>query len=351
VPDVYAAQREKLVSDAMLGRMIDGHVVVGPLGKGGFGRVYLGIQTLSRLKVAIKMLHPQVMTQKQEALARRNFEREALAMASLTHPAIVRLYRYGFLDDLPYLIMEYMEESAVTRLDDDMRRRFDSDDWYSIEEIRSILSQLLFALEHAHEKGIIHRDLKPSNIMLQRTSNDPMMVRVFDFGLAKDLELGEQTEHIIGTPSYMSPEQIRGKKIGITTDLYAVAVIAIELLTGRKPFPHGGHQAVFAAKLDAAYDPTEVLEHIQPPQSVRAFFRRALSVKPTERSQSAKIFREALDPLFNAIGPLEPGTPDISRVTTEPVFAEDRRAIVNWLEREEQRLRLRKGKAKDWDEL
>lgn len=333
----------------MLGKSLDGYLLVGCIGSGGFGSVYLGLELRSGLKVAVKLLSAKRQDTSQREMLMRNFDREARALAALSHPSIVRLYKYGMLHDQPYLVMEFLE--GAVRLDAEMRRHYGASTWFDHDEIVTIIEQLLFALEHAHSRGILHRDLKPDNILLQHPQGHPVLVRLLDFGLAKHLSAGEETQHIVGTPSYMAPEQIRGLRLGVATDLYSLAVVALELLTGRKPFPQKGHEAVFQAKLDPAYDPTQVLLPLSPPPQARDFFRRALSPEPSLRPQSAAAFRQALTPLLQTLGQAVPMDPLEGRSTDEKPFNGDQVAVERWLEREKSRLAtpVRKKGSKEWD--
>ncbi len=347
IPEEYLSLETVGSADPMLGRMVDDHLVVSTVGSGGFGKVYLALQRLSGLKVALKMLHVHRIEGKQREMALRNFEREAQALASLTHPAIVRLIKYGVVEETPFLIMEYLSDTV--RLDEEYRRRKTQRTWFSLPEIRSIANQLLFVLEHAHTKGIIHRDLKPDNVMLQRVNNNPLTVRLLDFGLAKHLLSGEQTQHIIGTPSYMAPEQIRGLSLSPATDLYTVAVMVMELLSGKKAFPAKGYEAVFSAKMDPAFDPTTILDALQLPGEVLAFFHRMLAPNPATRIQTAWQMRDELAQVLDMVENGASVGSDLMENTTEPVVMEKKEALLRWLSIEKKRLEERRKVPDDWD--
>ena len=304
-------------------------------GTGGFGKVYLAIQQPIGLKTAVKLLDLSAMDESKSEVALRNFEREAKALAALSHPSVVRLYRYGIFGDQPYLVMEYLEDGHG--LDQEMRDRWKAKDWFSRNTARTILTQLMDGLAAAHGRDIIHRDLKPSNIMLQEVAGNPLLVRILDFGLAKDLSQGALTETVIGTPDYMAPEQIRRLLMGPQTDLYALACLAIELLTSKRPFPRGDTQALIAAKLDPEYDPTAPLESIQAPEAVRRFFRRALAIRSQDRFPDVTEFRRGL------LASIEALSAPVPKVTGGGNWTEDREAarrggLLRWLDHDRRRI-------------
>jgi serine/threonine protein kinase len=333
--------------DPMIGRMIDEHLLVRLIGQGGVGKVYLAIQLPVGLRTAVKLLDLPNMDAAKAEVALRNVEREARALAALSHPSIVRLYRYGIFGDQPYLVMEYLE--SARGLDQEMKDRWRRKDWFPRETARAILAQLLDGLEAAHTRDIIHRDIKPGNIMLQEVEGNPLLVRLLDFGLAKDLSQGSLTETVIGTPDYMAPEQIRQLLIGPPTDLYALSCLAVELLTGKRPFPSGDVQAVIAAKLDTGFDPTAPLESIQAPEAVRGFFRKALAVRSRDRFPNVTEFRRGLLPAIDLLGHPTP------RITSEGTWtdapdAARRGGLMRWLDHDRRRIdsaRSRVGRKKD----
>jgi len=322
--------------DPMIGRMLDEHLIVRLIGKGGFGKVFLGIQQPVGLKTAVKLLDLAAMDEEKTAVALRNVEREARALAALSHPSIVRLYRYGIYGEHPYLIMEYLEGGRG--LDQEMKDRWTRKDWFSRNTAWMILSQLLDGLEEAHGQRIIHRDLKPGNIMLQETIGNPLAVRVLDFGLAKDLSQGSLTETVIGTPEYMAPEQIRRLLIGPPTDLYAVGCLALELLTGKRPFPQRDTQAIISAKLDPQYDPTKPLTAIDAPETVHAFFRRALAVRSQDRFPDVRTFRRELMASIDALATPAPPPTTGKGEWTDSRAAEREGGLLRWLDHDRRRM-------------
>ena len=205
---------------------IAGFEILGELGRGGMGVVYKARQIELKRLVALKMIlagshagHAQ--------LAR--FRAEAEAVARLQHPNIVQIYEIGEQDGLPYFALEYMDGGSLDSLGGTP---------LPPRQAAQLLETLARAIHYAHERGIIHRDLKPGNVLL---TADAIVPKITDFGLAKQVESDAgQTKSgaVMGTPSYMAPEQAEGriKEIGPRTDVYALGAILYELLTGRPPF-------------------------------------------------------------------------------------------------------------------
>jgi eukaryotic-like serine/threonine-protein kinase len=200
------------------------------IGRGAMGVVYKARQVgLNRL-VALKMVRPGEVAN-HELLAR--FRAEAEVVASLHHPHIVHIYDYGELDGLPYLALELVEGGTLAA-------RLDGSPWQS-RKAASLIAEVAHAVHFAHEKGVVHRDLKPANLLIESDS-ETLGIKIADFGLAKvfrDVQSSQtQTGALLGTPSYMAPEQAYGRtsQIGRPTDVYALGAILYELLTGRPPF-------------------------------------------------------------------------------------------------------------------
>jgi serine/threonine-protein kinase len=224
----------------MIGRRLGHYEITEKLGEGGMGAVYRARDTTLGRDVALKLL-PDFLAGDRERVAR--LEREAHLLASLNHPNIATLHGLDESDGLKYLVMELVPgETLAERI---------SREALSIEDCLGIMRQIAEALEAAHEKGIIHRDLKPANVVVTSEGR----VKVLDFGLAKavaeetppsDLSKSptltrEGTEHgvILGTASYMSPEQARGRTLDRRTDIWSFGCVFFEALTGRRAFPGG----------------------------------------------------------------------------------------------------------------
>jgi predicted Ser/Thr protein kinase len=203
---------------------VPGYEVLGVLGKGGMGIVYKARQVSLNRVVALKMiLHAEHATEDE----RRRFQAEAEAVARLQHPNIVRVHEVGEHGGLPYFSLEFCPGGSL-------EKRLDGTPWEPRRAAR-LVETLARAMHAAHQKGLVHRDLKPANVLLAEDGTP----QVSDFGLAKCLDVPglTQTGAIVGTPSYMAPEQASGRKdIGPAADVYALGAILYELLTGRPPF-------------------------------------------------------------------------------------------------------------------
>ena len=291
VPDEDARARGVFRPDPLVGRMIGKYLVVHILGSGGFGTVYLTLQQPIGMKAALKRMHQQGDTELGITLVSK-FESEARALATLHHPNIVRLHDYGSHEDAPYLVMEYIEGGRT--LKGEINRRAEEGRAWSLAELRHILGQLADGLEAAHALDIVHRDVKPENIMLQEVAGNPDMVRILDFGLAKYVAETSMTENAIGTPAYLAPEQLGKRNIGPWTDVYAMAVIAYEMLMGFRPFRGETQQEVLGKKIDPDYDPFEGVEAGQVSPELSTFLTNCLMREVSMRPQSAAAFRQGL---------------------------------------------------------
>jgi serine/threonine-protein kinase len=296
VPLAYAPRSESDIPDPMIGLRIDEYLVVGWLGAGTFGKVYLALQQPVGLKAAVKLLDLQQFPQAVRPALLEKFEAEARALALVQHPNVVRLFRYSEILGQPYLVTDFVE-GGVT-LEDDIEARVKATQGYSLQEIAGMLRQVLDGLFAVHEQGIIHRDVKPANLMLQDSPGYPRMVRILDFGLAKFLERGDVTMTTSGTPDYMAPEQFTLEPLGPYTDLYAVGVIAYELLTGVKPFSGDSIQKVLFNKVNREYDPLELIADMKLPGEVLDFLSRSLAIDPDHRYRSAAAMRLGVDRAF-----------------------------------------------------
>ncbi|MEI7684554.1 MAG: serine/threonine-protein kinase [Planctomycetota bacterium] len=223
----------------MVGRVFLGrYEPIKLLGEGGMGRVFLAKQADLGRQVVVKVMHDHIAA---DPKFRERFQRETLLMARFQHPCVVALYDAS-LDDPqgPCIVMEYIKGISLDVL-------LHRNGKMSPSRVHRLLFQLCEALQAAHQKGIVHRDLKPSNLMVVDPDTPYETIKVMDFGLAKlvEDEVGMNMYHkaqetgadfAVGTPGYISPEQVRGEDIGYRSDLYSVGVILYELLSGRLPF-------------------------------------------------------------------------------------------------------------------
>jgi tetratricopeptide (TPR) repeat protein len=220
-------QALKKASEPQIPKSIGQYDIQSVLGRGGMGVVYLAYQRKLKRNVALKMVLAGQHASEQQ-IAR--FEAEARAVAQLQHPNIVQVFEVGHHDDLPYIALEYVDGTTLTK-------RLDGKP-LAPREAASLIQTICHAMQYAHDRGILHRDLKPSNILV---STDGIS-KITDFGLAKQLDDEEaestRTGAIMGTPSYMSPEQAQGLTHAITplSDQYSLGAMLYELLTGRPPF-------------------------------------------------------------------------------------------------------------------
>lgn len=273
----------------MIGKVLEGrYEIVSELGGGGMARVYRGQDRLLNRNVTIKILREQYASDK-EFLAR--FQREAQAVASLSHPNVVSIYDVGQEDDLHYLIMEYVEGRSLKDL---ISERAPLPPLEAID----ISLQICDALEHAHENGVIHRDIKPHNILITRNGR----VKVTDFGIAQAVSevTMSQSGTMIGSVHYLAPEQARGGVIGATADIYSLGIVLYEMLTGDLPF-HGETPVAVALKhLQENPRPVRELNPNVPPALERVVMR-TLKKDPARRYPSAAALRSDLLAVRNAL--------------------------------------------------
>jgi serine/threonine protein kinase/dienelactone hydrolase len=269
-------QMHSLAPGTQLGR----YSLIELLGSGGMGIVYRALDEKLERTVALKMLTVGVLN---GDAARRHFRREALALAKLNHPNIAAVYDVGEHEGLDFIVMELVRgESLAERLRNGP---------LTLREATAIALEVSEALEEAQEQGVIHRDLKPANLMITPKGH----VKVLDFGLAKLLERKDitqslmETQGVLGTPQYMSPEQALGKPLDGRTDLWSLGALYYESLTGRAPFLAETGLAVLRTILDDPLKPLHVLRPDAPP-AAQSLVSRALEKEPERRYQSAAEF-------------------------------------------------------------
>ncbi len=219
-------------ASALQGRIIDGrYAIERRVGEGGMAYVYRAVDRETKQPVAVKVLMSRLANDP-ESVAR--LKREAQLALKLNHPNVCGLLAYGEANTLPYLVMPFLEGETLST-------RENRTGPMPAAQAVPILVQIAHGLQHAHDQGILHRDLKPENVMLVPETSRERAV-VMDFGLAKERIAGGEiskltaTGIVLGTPEFMSPEQIRGKAIDHRSDIFALAVLAFELLTGELPF-------------------------------------------------------------------------------------------------------------------
>lgn len=217
----------------------------------------------------------------------------------LQSPNIVRLLQYGIFHDRPYMAMEYISGSRT--LQGEVNSLVVHHKALDLGVVRHLIDQILNGLEAAHREQIIHRDIKPENIMLQEVVGDRWFVKLVDFGLAKVLTESRETSMVLGTVHYMAPEQIEGKDLGPWTDLYAVGVIAFQLMVGQRPFPGKDSQEILRYKLDSRFDPVAGAAETSLPPIAVEFLRRALHRWPEQRFRSTDEMRAVVARVFDSL--------------------------------------------------
>lgn len=273
-PSSPAPQHDELGArlQAALG---EGYAVEGKLGSGGFAVVYLVRDVHLKRKLAVKVLSPDVIAS-HSVLER--FRREAETIAQLSHPHIVPLHFIGQKDDLVYLVMEAIDGGSLSD-------RLDREKMLPIDEAARIFSEVASALAHAHKRGVVHRDIKPQNVLLDAESGRAL---VTDFGIARTAEGGSLTATgmVIGTPAYLSPEQVTGEPSDHRADIYALGVMMYEMLSGQPPFTGPTPTAVLMKRLAG---PPESLKSLRPdvPDSLVELVDSCLATNPDDRLNNA----------------------------------------------------------------
>lgn len=257
--------------------------LVQPLGSGGMAEVHLAFDQVLRRRVAVKIIHP---AQLGDPVNRQRFVREAQAAAALQHPNTVAVFDVGDDAGRPFIVMELIEGQSLA---DRMRDAGP----LSVDQTVPIVAGVLAGLQAAHDRGLVHRDVKPSNVLLAAGGG----VKLVDFGIvaatagtATPLTSGE---NVLGTPRYLAPERISGRRATPASDIYSLGAVAYECLTGRPPFVAAGPVALAVAH---QREPLRPLGEIAPdvPADIAAVVERALAKDPAERFGSAADMRAAL---------------------------------------------------------
>jgi serine/threonine protein kinase len=290
----------------LIGKSLSRYHILEQLGEGGMATVYKAFDTRVETDVAVKVIRTEKFTPEVLARALKRFEREAKALARLTHPNIVKVMDYGEYENRPYLVMPYLPGGNLKQLLKERGRL----NW---QEAVKLLLPIAEALDYAHSQNIIHRDVKPSNILLTERGQ-PMLT---DFGVAKILE-EEATIDLtgtgmgVGTPEYMAPEQFQAKSVDRRADLYSLGVVFFEMVSGRKPYTADTPAAVIWKQ---ASEPLPRPKQFVPelPDGVEKILLKALAKKPEDRYQSMDEFAAALEKI---------GTRDQSPVISKKVTSE-----------------------------
>jgi serine/threonine-protein kinase len=311
------------MSSRMVGRLFLGrYEALRLLGEGGMGRVYLARQVDLGRQVVVKVMHDHIAS---DPKFRERFQRETLLMARFQHPYVVTLYDASLNDpEGPCIVMEYIKGITLdtllmrnTRLNPARAGR--------------LLGQLCEALQAAHSQGIVHRDLKPTNLMVVDPDTPYEKIKVMDFGLAKLVEAGAMpmynkvsdtgADFAVGTPGYISPEQVKGEDMDHRSDLYSVGIILFELLTGRLPF---NREETMDVLLAHATEPAPSFSEVGAAgcvaPEIEAMVQSCLAKDPAERPASAMDLAERYDTaLARANGELGPMADQPETTAAAPV--------------------------------
>ncbi|HEU0030751.1 MAG TPA: protein kinase [Kofleriaceae bacterium] len=270
------------------GAVLDGRYrVIEAIAEGAMGVVYRAERVKLGRIVAVKVLHEELPS---ELASRKRFEIEATAMAKLEHPHCAAVLDVGVHDERPYVVMDFVSGDNL--------RELIARGPMPIPRAVEIVRQVLSGLAHAHEHGIIHRDVKPANIMLSQKAGLGDHVKILDFGLARLNDVSNLTTGIVvGTPSYMAPEQIRGSKIDHRADIYACGILLFELLTAHKPFHSEKDDPVEVCSMHLKQPPPKLADKLPGIEfgPLEAVVARALAKNPADRFDTAEEFAAALD--------------------------------------------------------
>jgi serine/threonine protein kinase len=271
--------------------------IQGVLGKGAMGLVYDGRDPKLNRRVAIKTILTRTLD---EATARHysmRFQREVRAVARLNHPNIVQVYDFGAEGDVAYIVMEYIQGR-------ELKDYFDAKERFDLKTIFRLMRELLDALDFAHDAGVIHRDVKPANVMVDAAGR----AKLTDFGVARITDPEGEAEAtragaMVGTLSYISPEQLQGQTIDRRTDIFSAGVLFYQFLTGQKPF--AGTQWELAKKI-IQDDPVWPSALVQIPPAIDRVVARALAKAPEHRYPSARHFADSLKRIAEGEPPEDP---------------------------------------------
>jgi serine/threonine protein kinase len=257
------------------------YIVDRDLGRGSMGQVYLARDPYTTRWVAVKLMAPEFSADTQFI---QRFVAEAQMVATLEHAYIVPVYDFGNYNNQPYIVMRYMAAGALNR--------YLTADPFPLSDVASIMERMCDALTTAHERGIVHRDVKPGNILLDQHGD----AYLADFGLAK-FAAGSQEGlgdlYLVGTPEYMSPEQVMGDTTDHRSDVYSLGVILFELLAGRLPFYDSRPMYLVMKHVNEAV-PDVIQYNADLPFTVRDVVNTAMAKSPADRYSSATEFADAL---------------------------------------------------------
>jgi len=274
--------------DPRINTLLDGrYLVERELGHGGFGTVYLASDNkVNSRKIVVKVMHSEELA---NDWRKKKFRQELEALARINHPSVIGVLDCGETPDgCPYIVMQYVNGVSL--------RSLLTPEGLPFGRVANLIKQIGRALTSAHEVGILHRDLKPENIMVQ-TSEDEEYVKVIDFGVAKVrnsiIDTSTARDVAVGTIAYMSPEQLNAQPVNAASDIYALGIIAYEMLTGKRPLnPESSYQLLEMQRLGVRVKPSDLRTGLSP--KAETIILQALSYNPEERYERARDFGDSL---------------------------------------------------------
>ena len=327
IPPVPGSGRSQATEPTRIGK----YTIQNVLGKGAMGVVYKAFDPGIERVVAIKTVRKDRVDQDLIEQSMARFKNEAKAAGRLLHPNIVSVYEYGEDEANAFIVMEYVEGTGL-------REYLARKATFDLQQVASIMTQLLRALDFAHERGVIHRDIKPANLILTADG----ILKVADFGIARiDTSNLTTLGMVMGTPSYMSPEQCQGQAVDRRSDLFSAAVVFYELLAGEKPFA-GATETIAYKICHEQPRPASSVSRLELSPTIDAVLAVALEKSPDARFQNARAFSRALREALNApmtrspdetaATMINPATVAMQPATTAPPAWED--TILRTVERQ-----------------
>jgi tetratricopeptide (TPR) repeat protein/tRNA A-37 threonylcarbamoyl transferase component Bud32 len=301
------------MSEAKIGK----YTIVSEIGRGAMGIVYKALDPYIGRTVAVKTIRFDILGQGPEReIAQKRFMREAHSAGNLSHPNIVTIYDVGEDQGISYIAMEYVDGSSLDEL-------LHSRQKFSLEEILRLVERVAEGLESAHKKGVVHRDIKPANILIDSEGRP----RIVDFGIARiSTSTMTQTNMIMGTPYYMSPEQISGRRVDNRADIFALGGILYELLTGQKAFPGENLTTVIYKIINEEPPPVRNFQK-NLPEGLDYIVSKALAKDPDERYQTCREMIHDLEHYAELKAPApaaSPGAAGLEAPPARPIVREPR---------------------------
>ena len=288
------------------GQVFAGYEIVGTLGVGGMGEVYLGQHPRLPRRDALKVLRGTVIEDQEY---RQRFIREADIVAGLSHPNIVSVHDRGEADGQLWIAMDYIDGTDAGKL---LAEKYPGG--MPVELVLRIVRGIADALDYAHQRQLLHRDIKPANILITDLDSDEPRIYLGDFGIARwadDTSKLTATDMAVGTVAYAAPEQLMGGDVDGRADQYALAATAFQLLTGKPLFQHGNQAVVISQHISS--EPPDIAERRPELAALSPVFARALAKTPPERFASCRQFARALEQQL--------GVPDDDSGATQLAFA------------------------------